>query len=51
VAQRVNLSFKNKFLYISVIDKASDFKFGMWLEFDKAHYPIPLEETVGVAMG
>jgi len=26
VAQKANLSFKNKFLYISVIDKANDFQ-------------------------
>jgi len=29
VAQKVNLWFKNGFPYISVIDEASDFKFGM----------------------
>jgi len=29
---------------ISVIDEASDFKFGMQLRFAKAHYKIPLEE-------
>jgi len=44
VDQKVNLSFKNKFAYISVIDKASDFKFGMQLEFAKAHHQIPPEE-------
>jgi len=32
--------FKNKFPYISVIDKASDFKFGMQLGFAKAHHKI-----------
>jgi len=31
-------SFKNKFSYISVTDKAIDFKFGMQLGFSKAHY-------------
>jgi len=35
VALKVNLSFKNRFPYISVIDEASYFKFGMQLEFDK----------------
>jgi len=34
------LSFKNKFPYISVIDKASDFKFGAQLPFAKAHHKI-----------
>jgi len=37
VAQKANLSFKNKFPYISVIDEASDFKFGMLLRFPKAY--------------
>ena len=34
------MSFKNKFPYISVIDKASDFKFGAQLPFAKAHHKI-----------
>jgi len=51
VAQKANLSFKNIFPYISVIDEASDFKFGMQLGFAKAHCQIPLEEKVGVALG
>jgi len=51
VAQKTNLSFKNRFPYISVIDEASDFKFGKQLEFTKAHHQIPLEEKVGVALG
>jgi len=51
VAQKANLSFKNRLPYISVIDKASDFKFGMQLRFAKAHHEIPLEEKVGVALG
>jgi len=38
VTEKANLSFKNKFFYISVTDKASDFKFGMLLEFAKAHH-------------
>jgi len=49
VAQKVNLSFKNRFPYISVIDESSDFKFGMQLGFAKAHHQIPLEK-VGVAL-
>ena len=32
--------FKNKFLYISVIDEASAFKFGMHLRSAKAHHNI-----------
>jgi len=51
VAQKANLSFKNRLPYISVIDEASDFKFGMQLRFAKAHHEIPLEEKVGVALG
>jgi len=45
------LSFKNKFPYIYVIDEACDFKFGMQLEFVKAHHHIPTAEKVGVALG
>jgi len=51
VAQKVNLSFNNRFAYISVIDEASDFKFSMQLRFAKAYHEIPLEEKVGVALG
>jgi len=51
VAHKANLSFKNKFHYISVIDEASDFKFGTQLGFGKAHHQIPLEEKVDVALG
>jgi len=43
VAQKANLSFKNRLLYISLIDEASDFKFGMQLWFAKAHHKISLE--------
>jgi len=46
----VNLSFKNKFPYISVIDETSDFKFGTQLGFAKAHHQIPPEEKVDVAL-
>jgi len=51
VAQKANLSFKNRFLYISVIDEASNFKFYMPLRFAKAHNKIPLEEKMDVAQG
>jgi len=51
VAQKANLSFKNRFTYNAVIDEASDFKFGLQLQFAKAHHEIALEEKVGVAMG
>jgi len=44
VAQKANLSFKNKSPYIFVINEANDFKFGMQLEFAKVHHQIPLEE-------
>jgi len=50
VAQKANLSFKNKFPYISVTDEASDFKFGKQLGFVKSHHQIQLEESVGVAL-
>ena len=51
VTQKANLSFRNRFCYISVIDEASDFKFGLQLGFVKARHEIPLEEKVGVALG
>jgi len=46
--KKPNLSFKNKFVYISVIDEASDFKLGMPMGFAKAHHQTQLEENVGV---
>jgi len=51
VAQRANLSFRNKFPYISATDETSDVKFGLQLGFAKAHHQIPLPEKVGVALG
>jgi len=51
VAQKANLSFKNRFPYISVLNEASEFEFGMQLVFAKAHHQIPLEEKVGVNLG
>ena len=48
MTQKANLSFKNKFPSISVIDAASDFKFGMQLGFTKANHEIRVEEKVGV---
>jgi len=33
------------------MDEASDFKFGVQLQFAKAHHQIPLGEKVGVAQG
>jgi len=50
VAEKASLSFRNKFPYISVIDEASDFKFGMQLGFAKVHHKIP-SEKVDVALG
>jgi len=49
VAQKANLSFKDKFSYIFVIDKISDFKFGMQLGFAKAHHKITPKGTVDMA--
>jgi len=51
MVHKPNLSFKNKFPYISTIDEASDFKFGLQLGFAKVHHSVPLEEKVGVALG
>jgi len=51
VAQKTNLSFKNRFPYISVVEDARDYKFGTQLRFAKAHQKIPPEEKVGVALG
>ena len=41
VAQKVNLSFKNKFPYISVIAEARGFKFGKQLGFTNYQVPSP----------
>jgi len=46
----VNLSFKNRFPYISVIDEASDFKFGTQLGFAKAHHKITPRGKSGVGL-
>jgi len=48
---KANLWFKNTFPYISVINEASDFKFGSQVGFAKTRYHIPLEEEVSVALG
>jgi len=37
--------------HITVIDAASDFKFGKMLGFTKAHHKIPRRRKVGVALG
>jgi len=50
VAQKTNSSFKNRFPYISVIDKASVFKFGKQLGFAKANHIIPLEGKVYLSL-
>ena len=47
VAQKANLSFKNKYPYISVTDEASDLKFGKLLGFAKAHHKITPREKSG----
>jgi len=51
VAQKANLSFKNRFPYISVIAEATNIKFGRQLEFVKYHHKVPVEEKVGVTLG
>jgi len=51
VAHKANLSFKNRFPYISAVHEASDFKFGKQLEFAKADHKISLDEKVSVALG
>jgi len=51
VAQKANLSFKNRFPYIFVIDEASDFKFGIPMGFAKAHHETTSRGKVGVALG
>jgi len=50
VALNANLSFKNKFPYISVIDESIEFTFGMQLEFTKAHHHIPPQEKVSTGL-
>jgi len=51
VAQKSNLSIKNRFPYISVIDEASDFKNVIQLWSAKAHHHSRLGYKVGVALG
>jgi len=51
VTQKANLSFKNKFPYISVIDEASDFKFGTQLGFAKAYHKITHKGKSGRGLG
>ena len=43
--------FKNRFPYISVIDEASDFKFGMQLRFAKAHHKNFIRRKSGCGSG
>jgi len=40
VAEQANLTFKDRFPYISVIDEGSDYKFGAQLGFAKIHHKI-----------
>jgi len=52
VAQKANLSFKNKFPYISVINEACDFKFGTQLVlFAKVHQKITPRRKSGRGLG
>ena len=48
MARKANLSFKNRFPYISVIDESSDFKFG---EFAKVHHKITRRRKGGRGPG
>jgi len=43
---KANLSFKNIFPYISVLDEANDFKYGKQLRFAKTHHQIPRTRTI-----
>jgi len=47
VAQKANLSFKNRLPYISKTDEASDFKFDVQLGFAKAHHKIARRRKCG----
>jgi len=51
MAQKANLSFKNNSPYISVIDEASDFKFGIQLGFAKAHHKNHTQKKIGRGLG
>jgi len=51
VDEKGNLSFKNRFPYISVTDEARDFKFGMQLGFARAHHQIRLKVKIDVGLG
>jgi len=50
VAQKANLLFNNRFPYISVLDKASDFKFGIQLVCQGPSSKLT-RRKVGVALG
>jgi len=47
----VNLSFKNKFPYIPIIDVVSDFTFGMPLQFAEIHHKITCRRKGGHGPG
>lgn len=51
MAQKANLSFKDKLPYISVIDEASDFKFGLQVGFANAHHKITPRGKSGRGLG
>jgi len=51
VAQKTNLSFKNRFPYISVVDEASDLKFATQLGFAKAYHQITPRGKSGGGFG
>ena len=47
MAPKANLSFNNRFPYISVTDEASDFEFGKLLGFAKYHKITPRRKIGG----
>jgi len=51
VAQEANLSFKNRFPYISVIDEASDFKFCTQLVFAKPRHEMTFGGKINCGLG
>jgi len=51
VAQKANLSFKNKVPYFSILDEASDFKFVTQLGFAKSHHKITPRGKSGSGLG
>ena len=51
MAQKANLSFKNRVFYIFVIDEAIDFTFGTQVGYSKAHHRILRKKVDGPGLG